>query len=487
MLLAISWQLRRRVHPSILIAFLAAGFIVGILIARHVPPALFLGAPWIILAGVLAGVGFWRARVWAVPVVVLAGACAGLWRGSLVTGDLAAYRELYGQTVTLEGKVREDPDLGMGGQVLKLTDVRMGGRGYGGSVWVSVGGGSVRRSDRVSVTGKLTPGFGTFAATMYRAGLGRVTRAAGDDPARDVRDWFAVKVRSAISEPGASLGIGYLVGQKSALPADLSDALVIAGLTHVVVASGYNLTVLVRLARRLFVRHSKYLAALSAGTMIVGFMAVTGLSPSMSRAGLVAGLSLLAWYYGRAVRPLVLLPFAAAVTLAVNPSYLWGDLGWALSFGSFAGVMLLGPLLQTYFFGDTPPGLIRGILGETVAAQLATLPILVLAFGQFSNVSLFTNILVLPLVPLAMLLTFIAGIGAVIVPGAAAWVGLPADWLLKYMVWVTKTFAGFDWATSIVTIGPGTALAAYAVMVGACLYMWRATRPRVEAAMPPLL
>ncbi len=73
------------------------------------------------------------------------------------------------------------------------------------------------------------------------------------------------------------------------------------------------------------------------------------MSPSMSRAGLVAGLSLLAWYYGRRIHPLVLLPLAMAITVMVQPSYAWGDLGWQLSFAAFAGVLIGAPLIQAYF------------------------------------------------------------------------------------------------------------------------------------------
>ena len=99
--------------------------------------------------------------------------------------------------------------------------------------------------------------------------------------------------------------------------------------------------------------------------MILSFMAMTGFSPSMSRAGLVAGLSLAAWYYGRTIHPLVLLPVAAGTTLLINPQFGWNDLGWQLSFAAFAGVIILAPLLQRYFFGDKEPGVFRQIFGST--------------------------------------------------------------------------------------------------------------------------
>jgi competence protein ComEC len=139
--------------------------------------------------------------------------------------------------------------------------------------------------DEVQINGSLKKGFGNFAGVMYNAKIESVVSPEPGDVARKIRDWFADAVRQNISEPEVSLGLGFLVGQRRALPASLVSALQTVGLTHVVVASGYNLTILVRITRRLFAKISKYLAVLTAGLMVLGFIAITGLSPSMSRAG----------------------------------------------------------------------------------------------------------------------------------------------------------------------------------------------------------
>lgn len=377
------WQLTRRVHSSWLIAAASTSLVAGVAAVPLVDQAWFGLTVWLLVGLALAALALWRRHVAMIPVVVVAGLLIGLWRGSAAASQLVVYEKLTGHTVTLTGTVADDPDIGKKSELLlRLGNLSIDGHAVAGMVWVSTSAqADVWRSDRVTVTGKLTPGFGGFAASMYRAGLADIERPEPGDVALRVRDWFARSTRMAIDEPMASLGLGYLLGQRRALPPELDQALMIAGLTHVVVASGYNLTILVRLARRLFVRVSKYLAALSASSMIAAFIAITGASPSMSRAGLVAGLSLAAWYYGRKFHPLVLLPFAAAITVLINPAYAWNDLGWQLSFAAFAGVMILAPLLQAYFFGDKKPGTVRQIMGETVSATILTLPILIYAFG----------------------------------------------------------------------------------------------------------
>jgi len=209
--------------------------------------------------------------------------------------------------------------------------------------------------------------------------------------------------------------------------------------------------------------------------MIAGFISLTGLSPSMTRAGLVSGLSLLTWYYGRQFHPFVLLPFAAAITVLWQPSYAWGDLGWQLSFAAFAAVMIVGPLLQRYFFGDKDPGTIRQVLGETVAAHIVTIPIVVPAFGYISNVAIPANILIVPLVPLAMLLTFIVGIIALTIPSVVEIVGIPATWLLQYMTTTAEYLAGLPWAKSTLVIPWWGVLLYVILLVAGCIYMQRKT------------
>ncbi len=471
------WVLRRRPHVSWLIAILCLALLTGVFLAQYSPPSLFASFVWCATGGLLLGLTLWRRYIYLIPLLIIGGLLIGLWRGSVQKDELAAVQSLYGHSAMIAGNVREDVDSDSSGQlVIRLDDLTIGSRPIHGTLWLTAQSGiDIKRGDRVKIEGKVSEGFGSFAATMYRATVTSVERPQPGDVARVVRDWFAEAVRRAIPDPEASLGIGYLVGQKRALPPDLIAALQIAGLTHVVVASGYNLTILVRLARRVFIRVSKYLAALSSSVMIASFIAITGMSPSMSRAGLVAGLSLAAWYYGRRFHPIVLLSLAAAVTVMVNPSYCWGDLGWQLSFAAFAGVMILAPLLQRYFFGDSKPGIVRQILGETLSALVVTAPILINAFGQFSNVAIVANMLVLPLVPLAMLLTFIAGVGALVVPAAALTVGLPATWLLGYMVKVANYLSGLPWAVSVVQLSSVGVMLCYVGLIGLSVYLWRAT------------
>ena len=468
---------RRTLHSSWQIFAACIGVFVGVLLAPVVPFDLWSVA-WLLTGIALISSAAIKQITWMVVLALVGGMLVGLWRGQIEQAYLTKYEPLYGAEATLKGKVSEDPDTDdRGNTTVRLKDISYGGSDLAGKIWVSFGDKKeIKRSDIVTISGKLQPGFGTFAGVVYRAEILQVERPTPGDVALRVRDWFADAVRVVTPEPQASLGIGYLVGQRRSLPEQLDTALRVAGLTHIVVASGYNLTILVRLTRRLFAKISKYLSMLVSSGLVVSFIAVTGMSPSMSRAGLVAGLSLAAWYYGRRFNPFVILMLAVAITVMVNPSYAWGDVGWQLSFAAFAGVMIFAPLFQAYYFGESKPGIVRQILGETFSAWLCTLPILMYTFGQLSTVAIIANMLVLPFVPLAMLLTFIVGVSVLAVPlfsGIFSWF---ATSLLFYMTSVASYLAALPWATVEVEIKAWHVIVLYVGIVAAVCYMWWQTK-----------
>jgi competence protein ComEC len=476
------YLLRRQVHPTWLLTVACIGVLIGVTLSQWL--SVFAQAAWLLTGMLLFVIALWRHRAYMYIAVLAAGMLVGLWRGSIEQAGLSNYRIAFGSNVIITGKISDDIDTNTRGQkVIRLTAIASNGVNYPGSLWVtSDTEDSFRRDDTVTVQGSLTDGFAGYVGAIYDAKVSNVERAPSW--ALDLRDTFSGAIRSNISEPMGSLGVGFLVGQKSALPKDFVDALKIAGLTHIVVASGYNLTILVRFARKLFEKISKFQAVFFSASLVVGFMAITGWSASMTRAGLVSGLGLLAWYYGRKFHPITLLAIAAATTTLWYPAYAWGNIGWELSFVAFAGVLILAPLLHAYFYADEKPKFVARTVIETISAQVVTLPIMLVAFGQGSIVAILSNLLVLPLVPLAMLLTFIAGLGQLLFAPIAAILAWPASVLLSYMVGVIKWTASFQWAQVSWQMPAWVAAMCYLVIVLVCFCLQRVTKYDLRQVNP---
>jgi competence protein ComEC len=233
----------------------------------------------------------------------------------------------------------------------------------------------------------------------------------------------------------ASFGLGILIGQRSTLPEAVHDDLLKVGLVHIIAVSGYNLTIILRACHRLLGTRSKYQTLVLSVTLICTFLLITGASASIVRASIVSGLSLLAWYYGRNFKPVTLILLAAAITALASPLYVWSDLGWYLSFLAFYGVLVLAPQIRYRF---VPPrwrsSVLLCVALESLCAELMTLPLILYIFGQMSHASLVANVVIATLVPLAMLLTLIAGLAGSFVMPIAGWLAWPAVVLLTYML-----------------------------------------------------
>ncbi|CAN5639536.1 hypothetical protein BH23PAT1_BH23PAT1_4790 [soil metagenome] len=447
-----------------------------------VPFSVFLGTEWLIVAASLMIIVISKRTAGVLLLTVSAGMLVGLHAGSVEQSKLSQYDQYLSQTVVLTGKVTDDTIRGpSGNQQLRLDNLKIDNQQLSGRVWVGLSSkADIKRGDIVVVKGRLAEGFGTSSASIYRASLLNAYRPEPGDVARKVRDRFSKGVRASVPEPEASLGISYLVGQRRSLPEALNEQLRILGLTHLVVASGFHLTILVRFARRVFLNISKYTATLASSVMIGGFLLLSGFSTSMTRAALVAGISLLAWYYGRNVHPIVLLLFVAAITVLINPAFIWGDIGWYLSFAAFTGVIILAPLMQEYFWGRSKePGLFRQMLIATIAAQITTYPIVAYTFGQYSPLALAANLLILPLVPFAMLFTFLGGLMGLVAPGLAQIAGVPAYGLLSYMTNLTGWLSRTPWAYGEVTFGIEALSIGYPIVLFLMIHLWRKTNHKL--------
>ena len=225
----------------------------------------------------------------------------------------------------------------------------------------------------------------------------------------DLQSWFAGRIKSFLLSPEAELGISYLLGDKSELTSELLTAIRAVGLAHIVVASGAHLSILVEVVQKIFGKVSRFFGAVVSLVFILIFMAMVGWTPSILRAGIMSGLTILFGYYGRKFAAWRIILITMVLTLLIDPSFLT-DVGWQLSFASYAGIMFLAPKMMQIFYGNTKIGFLSKNIITTLAATLATLPLSIYYFGSFSLILIVANVLILPTLPYAMGLTFLTGV-----------------------------------------------------------------------------
>lgn len=436
--------LRANLHPSACFYAAVWGVIGGVGLTLATNGILANSWVWLVVVGVLVGLACWQARRFLLVPAFLAGLLLANFRLSFDLAGQARLASLAGHTVTISGTISEDPDVSKGNTVVRLQSLVLewpegeAQESVAGTLYVQLSGSDLdlERSDRLTLNGKLGTGFGTFAGTFYRPTVQGIARASTGDLFARFKQWFASLTRQYIPSPEVELGLGYLMGQKSGLPESLSAALVAVGMTHMVVASGAHLGILVNAAKRLVGRLSRFAGLLAALLLIAAFVLIVGFTPSMTRAALVASLSLLCGYVGRKFTPLRLIAFTAALTLLFTPLNLL-NLGWQLSFASFFGILVLAPAVTRLLYGGKNPLWLASMFVTSLCTSFTCAPILIYNFGSISFLSLVANLLILPTLPYAMLLMLLTGSFSWL-PPLAGLIGQLTTWLLDLHILIVN-------------------------------------------------
>lgn len=394
---------------------------------------------WLIfLALIIALMALFRSR-FVFPALVVALLLLGIWRGFATDFNRSYAAQFVDQKVLICGTVSDDPGTDKyGNYSFELADVQVNGYPLGYPVRIKSLSTGVQRGYQVAVEGKLKPAKGIVSLQVSYAKVEVLN--TNQDWLEKLRQKFIASVRSNIPPSLSGFGIGLLVGAKSHIPGDLQDDMSAVGLSHVVAASGYNLTILVIAMQRILAGVSIFAATAAAGWLIAAFMVVSGFSAAIFRASLVSTVSMLTGFYGNKVNPITLITLPAALTLAWKPDFLFRDLGWQLSFTAFFGVLVLAPLIEERWVQH--PSMLKSLLIESSCAHIMTLPLIMWRFENLSIIAPITNLFVLPFIPLAMLLTFLSGLAGMFLPSPiAAFVSMPATGLLGYCIAVAQWFA----------------------------------------------
>lgn len=255
---------------------------------------------------------------------------------------------------------------------------------------------------------------------------------------------------SAVPEPENGLLQGLIFGGSDRLSRDMRDRFARTGLSHIVAVSGYNVMLVAQylllagIAVGLWRKQAFWVAL----TGVWLFVVVTGAEASAVRAGIMGTLGFVALQSGRLAGPGRLFSLAAGGMLLINPLLLRYDIGFQLSFLATATLIFV---LDRMRFSRGSEESFGSQLRETVLAtlliEIVVAPILLINFGFASLVSIPANALVLPIVPVAMMTTFLGVIVGLFIPAGInifAWLAYGAG---SFVVAVVRFFSDLPWAT----------------------------------------
>ena len=262
-----------------------------------------------------------------------------------------------------------------------------------------------------------------------------------------VKEKYLSALAKVIPEPHAAFMGGLTVGAKRAIGAELLEDFRKTGIIHIVVLSGYNISLVADTIMRALAFLPRVFG-MSLGILgIVLFAIMTGASATVVRASLMALLVILARTTGRIYEITWALFLTGFFMVLHNPKILRFDAGFQLSFLATFAIIYLAPHIEKKLHFVPKKFQFREIASATLATQIFVLPLLLYKMGMFSAVALPVNLLVLMFVPITMFFGFITG-GIGILSGILS---IPFGWIsfafLQYELWIVKIFANLPFAS----------------------------------------
>ena len=253
---------------------------------------------------------------------------------------------------------------------------------------------------------------------------------------------------------------GLLLGDKTGLTPSWKGYFNRSGLAHILVVSGMHISFLISLVALLAKKNLRLKTALALGVLLL-YMPLVGLSPSVLRAGVLWALLLIAPLFGRERDSLTSMGAALLVTLLQNP-YAVASWSLQLSYGSVLGIVLFASGMQNRFrasYETLEQPLLKRLfdavttsVAVSLSAIVFTTPLLALYVGQVNLLSVLANLLVILPSSAAFVLGLVSLLLSLIFMPLAALLGKLTALVGTWVLLVVRTVGGLPFASIPMTV-----------------------------------
>ncbi|MGI5848533.1 MAG: DNA internalization-related competence protein ComEC/Rec2 [Christensenellales bacterium] len=253
----------------------------------------------------------------------------------------------------------------------------------------------------------------------------------------------------------APIAKAMLLGDTQGIGEETYSAFKDTGMAHVLAVSGLNAVILIAFIYHVLktVKVGRTPRLVVTLIFIAVYTCVTGLTPSIVRASIMACTMLLRKHFGRQTDTLSTLALSFIIILIINPLDLF-TASFQLSFGAVFGMLTIGWQIDRWMTKK-----LRGLLasvGRTVSASVGatagTIPVLAATFSRVSTLSIIINIVVIPLASVGTVLVFISSFAGILFGSAAVYIAYMASAFIKMMMAIINAaaaipFIAFDIAS----------------------------------------
>lgn len=262
-----------------------------------------------------------------------------------------------------------------------------------------------------------------------------------------IKNNFLKKAQEILPSPESELLGGILLGTKRSLGSDLEEKFRVVGLIHIVVLSGYNVTIIAEFIFRILSFLPKIFSATLGAISIIIFSIMVGSGATVVRSVIMALIALSSRVLYKNYNVNRALFFAGSLMLLHNPKILLHDPSFQLSFLATIGLVNISDFVKKFIWFLPEKFEIREITSATLSTQIAVIPLLIKMTGELSVVAPIVNVLTLQVIPITMLLGFIAVIFGFINQTLGLVFGMIPFLFLNYILKIVEIFSSFPVAT----------------------------------------
>lgn len=269
-----------------------------------------------------------------------------------------------------------------------------------------------------------------------------------------VRNYVQNNIEQIFDEETAPMAKALLIGYKDDLTPETRLQFSRSGLSHIMAVSGLHVGFIVAPFWLIIPflwgsKRGKWGGLIILTLLLIGYAGLTGFSPSVSRASLMAWLLTFGKLFHKIRNSINLTAVAAIVLLLINPMQLF-DVGFQLSFSAVFIILMIMPEAQRIIpikYRFRKIGALLTIILVSFVVQLGLFPILIYYFGEFSIIGPLANALVIPVlmftVPVGLFFSLINPELSIFVQYGALPIGYSLNWIQNVATYLGSLEASY--------------------------------------------
>lgn len=244
----------------------------------------------------------------------------------------------------------------------------------------------------------------------------KILKSSNGSFIHNIQKYIRDTINGTLTDEEGNLLLAILLGDKDKLSEDIQESFKTSNLSHMLAVSGAHVSYII-LGLTYVLQNSiigKKNGKIVCIIFLLAFMAITNFTPSVTRACIMAILTLFSSIIYRKSDVYTNISVAALITLIFNP-YSLLDLGFQLSYGGTIGIIIFIKRIQEKKSNSKVINYIKQMALVSIYANIIIIPIMMYHFNTVSFTFIISNIMASPILGIIVITGFLFIIASITV------------------------------------------------------------------------